>query len=166
MSTVYLKGKAVQTAGSMPVVGSVAPNFDLVQADLSPLQLAQFKGKRVLLNIFPSIDTGVCAASVRMFNKRAAAFSNTIVICISKDLPFALGRFCGAEGIEDVVTASAFRAPHFGQEYGVLMTDGPLAGLLARSVVVINETGEVIYTELVSEITSEPNYEEALKSLM
>jgi thiol peroxidase len=127
--------------------------------------LADYKGKRVVLNIFPSIDTGVCAASVRKFNKLAGEMDNTVVLCISEDLPFASSRFCAAEGLANVVTLSAFRSPEFGAAYGVTMTDGPLAGLFARSVVVIDAEGEVLYEELVPEITTEPNYEAVLEVL-
>ncbi|MCK5676283.1 MAG: thiol peroxidase [Verrucomicrobia bacterium] len=136
-----------------------------VKTDLSECTLAELAGKKVVLNIFPSIDTGVCAASTRRFNQEASALENTVVVCISADLPFALGRFCGAEGLEDVVPVSIFRNPGFGIEYGVTITDGPLAGLLSRAVVVIDESGNVAYTEQVPEITQEPNYEAALAAL-
>ena len=150
----------VHTNGELPAVGASAPAFEVLGADLAPIKLSDFAGKNLILNIFPSIDTGVCATSVRTFNKEAASLENTVVLCVSKDLPFALGRFCGAEGIENVVTSSAFRSS-FGADYGVLMEDGPLEALLARSVVVINPAGEVVHAELVSELTNEPNYEAA-----
>lgn len=150
----------------MPEVGSQAPDFTLVKSDLSEISLSDYKGKNIVLNIFPSIDTGVCAASVRRFNKDAAALNNTVVLAISADLPFAAGRFCGAEGIENVVTASVFRNPEFSKNYGLLITDGPLKGLLARAVVVINPEGKVAYTELVPEIAQEPNYEGAINSIV
>jgi Peroxiredoxin len=166
MATVTLKGEVkIKVGGELPVVGSVAPAFTLVKGDLSETTLADYKGKKVLLNIFPSIDTGVCAASVRQFNKDAVALDNTVVLGVSVDLPFAAGRFCAAEGIENVVTVSAFRNPEFAKSYGVLMEDGPLKGLLARSVVVVGADGKVLYTELVPEVTQEPNYTAALAAL-
>ncbi|MFM2291674.1 MAG: hypothetical protein RIS29_1487 [Bacteroidota bacterium] len=159
MATTKFKGTEVNTNGSLPTVGSQAPDFTLVNGSLQEIKLSDFAGKRILLNIFPSIDTGVCAASVRNFNKWAASQENVVVICVSKDLPFAQGRFCGAEGIENVTTASDFRYNSFATDYGVLLTDGPLQGLMARSVVAIDENGKVLYTELVPEIIEEPNYE-------
>ena len=159
MSTVKFKGGDINTNGSLPEVGSQAPDFVLVNGSLQEIHLSDYKGKRVLLNIFPSIDTGTCAASVRNFNKWAAGKENTVVICVSKDLPFAQGRFCGAEGIENVITASDFRYNSFATDYGVLLTDGPLKGLMSRSVVAIDENGKVLYTELVSEIVNEPSYD-------
>ena len=159
MATVTFKGSEVKTNGSLPAVGTTAPDFKLVGAGLNEISLADFKGKRVVLNIFPSIDTGVCAASVRNFNKMAAATDNVVVICVSKDLPFAASRFCGAEGLDKVITASDFRYNNFATDYGVLMEDGPLAGLIARSVVAIDENGKVVYNQLVPEITEEPNFE-------
>ena len=159
MATVTFKGSEVKTNGSLPAVGTTAPDFKLVGAGLNEISIADFKGKRVVLNIFPSIDTGVCAASVRNFNKMAAADDNVVVICVSKDLPFAASRFCGAEGLDKVITASDFRYNNFATDYGVLMTDGPLAGLMARSVVAFVENGKVVYNQLVPEITEEPNYE-------
>lgn len=163
MAQITLRGNAVNTVGELPAVGSPAPGFTLTGSDLGPVSSEQFRGKPVLLNIFPSIDTPVCAASVRTFNERAAA-SGLSVLCISKDLPFAQGRFCGAEGIENVTTASAFRDT-FGDDYGVTMADGPMAGLLARAVVVIGSDGNVAYSELVPEIATEPNYDAALEAL-
>lgn len=166
MATVTLKNElTVNVKGELPSIGTNAPSFTLVKGDLSELSLSELKGKKVLLNIFPSVDTGVCAASVRKFNKEAASLPNTVVLAISADLPFAAGRFCAAEGIENVITASTFRNPEFAANYGVLMVDGPLKGLLARSVVVLNEEGKVVYTELVPEVTNEPNYEKALEVL-
>ena len=159
MATVTFKGSEVKTNGSLPAVGTTAPDFKLVGAGLNEISIADFKGKRVVLNIFPSIDTGVCAVSVRNFNKMAAADDNVVVICVSKDLPFAASRFCGAEGLDKVITASDFRYNNFATDYGVLMTDGPLAGLMARSVVAFDENGKVVYNQLVPEITEEPNYE-------
>lgn len=159
MATVKFKGSEVNINGQLPSVGSKAPDFKLVGAGLNEITLADFKGKRIVLNIFPSIDTGVCASSVRQFNKWASNQKNTVVVCVSKDLPFAASRFCGAEGLENVITASDFRYNNFATDYGVLMTDGPLAGLMARSVVAIDENGKVSYNQLVPEITEEPNYE-------
>ena len=160
MAQITLRGNPINTAGELPAVGSSAPAFKLTGGDLGTVSNDQFRGKPVLLNIFPSIDTPVCATSVRNFNERAAA-SGVSVVCVSKDLPFAQGRFCGAEGIENVTTASAFR-DSFGEDYGVTLTDGPMAGLLARAVVVIGADGNVAYTELVPEIAQEPNYDAAL----
>lgn len=166
MGKVAFKGQEVNLEGSLPKVGSVAPDFVLVKSDLSEVTLAELKGKNVVLNIFPSIDTGVCAASVRKFNKEAAGMANTVVLAVSADLPFASGRFCAAEGIENVHPASVFRNPEFAKNYGVLMTDGPLKGLLARTVIVINPEGNISYIELVPEITSEPSYQAAIDSIV
>jgi thiol peroxidase len=165
MASITLKGNPVSTIGELPAVGSAAPAFTAVKTDLSECSLADLSGKKVVLNIFPSIDTGVCAMSTTRFNQEAGALDNTVVLCVSVDLPFALGRFCGAEGLEDVVPASTFRNPEFGSGYGVTIADGPLAGLLSRAVVVIDESGNVAYTEQVPEITQEPNYEAALAAL-
>ena len=165
MAITHFQGSVVNTNANLPSVGSQAPDFALVKNDLSILSLADLKGKKAVLNIFPSIDTGVCAASVRRFNKEAASLSNTVVVCISRDLPFAQARFCGAEGIENVVNASEFRNDKFSTAYGVLEIDGPLEGLLARAVVILDENGVVKYTELVNEITEEPNYAAALAAL-
>jgi len=162
MSTTKFKGSDVQTNGNLPTVGSLAPDFSLVGSGLQELHLSDYKGKRVLLNIFPSLDTATCATSVRKFNKWVSEKENIVVICVSKDLPFAQSRFCGAEGLENVITASDFRYNNFATDYGVLLTDGPLKGLMSRSVVAIDENGKVLYTELVPEITNEPNYEIAV----
>lgn len=159
MATVKFKGTDVQTNGKLPVVGSQAPDFTLVGGGLQEIHLSDYKGKRVLLNIFPSLDTSTCAASVRKFNKWVSEKENVVVLCISKDLPFAQSRFCGAEGLENVVTASDFRYHTFAKDYGVLLTDGPLQGLMARSVVAVDESGKVLYTELVPETVDEPNYD-------
>jgi len=164
MASVTFQGNTVSTTGELPKVGEKAPDFALVKADLSEVSLSSLAGKNVVLNIFPSIDTGTCATSVRKFNEKAADLDNTIVICVSADLPFAAGRFCGAEGIENVITGSTFRST-FGSDYGVTFTSAPLTGLLSRSVVVINSDGNVIYTEQVAETTEEPNYEAALAVL-
>ncbi|MEG3768445.1 thiol peroxidase [Alteromonas sp. 14N.309.X.WAT.G.H12] len=164
MATVTLQGNAFETLGELPAVGSQAPDFELVKADLSTVSLSELAGKNVVLNIFPSIDTGVCATSVRKFNEKAAALDDTVVICVSADLPFAAGRFCGAEGIENVLTGSTFRST-FGKDYGVEFSTGPLTGVLSRSVVVINKTGEVAYTQQVAETADEPDYDAALAAL-
>lgn len=166
MAKTAFKGAPVTLAGEFVKVGVKAPEFTLVKGDLSNCTLADVKGKYVVLNIFPSMDTGVCATSVRKFNQLAAGKDNCVVLAISKDLPFAQGRFCSTEGIQNVVPLSDYRyTSTFGIDYGVLMTDGPLAGLLARSVVVLNPEGEVVYTELVPEIVNEPNYEAALAAI-
>ncbi|MEQ8474399.1 MAG: thiol peroxidase [Marinoscillum sp.] len=165
MAQVTLKGNPVNTSGNLPSDGEAAPEFTLVKSDLSETSLASLKGNRVVLNIFPSIDTGTCAASVRAFNQKASELDNTVVLCISKDLPFAMSRFCGAEGIDKVVTLSAFRNQSFAKDYGVEILDGPLKGLIARSVVVLDENGKVKYTQLVNEITAEPDYDSAIAAL-
>ncbi len=159
MAKITFKGGSVNTNGQLPAVGTQAPDFKLVGNDLGEISLADYKGKRVVLNIFPSLDTGVCATSVRQFNKWVSDKENTVVVCVSKDLPFAQARFCGAEGLDNVITASDFRYHTFATDYGVLMTDGPLAGLMARAVVALDENGKVVYTELVPEITQEPSYD-------
>lgn len=165
MAQIFFNGIPITTCGELPAVGSKAPEFTLTAGDLSEIKLSDFKGKRVVLNIFPSIDTGVCAASVRRFNKEANEVPNATVLCVSEDLPFAASRFCAAEGLNNVVTASAFRSPEFAKDYGVMMVDGPLKGLLARAVVVIDEKGDVIYEQLVEQVTDEPDYEAALSVL-
>ena len=165
MALVHLKGNPVETIGELPKIGSQAPAFTLVGADLSEFSLASFSGKKVVLNIFPSVDTGTCAMSVRKFNEAASGLNNTQVVCVSADLPFAASRFCGAEGIENVKTGSVFRSPEFGQDYGVTFSSGPLTGLLSRSVVVIDDAGKVQYTEQVKETTEEPDYDAALAAL-
>jgi len=164
MAEITFKNSPVTTVGELPAQGAELPAFDLVGQDLSPVTSADLAGKRIVLNIFPSLDTGTCAMSVRRFNEIAAGLENTVVVCVSKDLPFAQARFCGAEGIENVVVASAFRSS-FGEDYGVTMNDGPLAGLLSRSVVVTDENGTVTYTEQVAEVTEEPDYEAAQAAL-
>lgn len=165
MTKITLKGNAINTIGNLPAVGSKAKDFNLTAADLSNKTLADYTGKKLVLNIFPSIDTGTCATSVRNFNKEAANLSNTIVLCISRDLPFAQKRFCGAEGIENVVMLSDFNTGAFGKDYGLELIDGALKGLHSRCVIVIDENGTIIYTEQVAEIVDEPNYEKALASL-
>jgi thiol peroxidase len=165
MSKVTLKGNPVSTIGDLPVVGSKAPEFSLVGTNLADVKNTDFTGKRVVLNIFPSLDTATCAASVRRFNVEASKLQDAAVVCISKDLPFAHSRFCTTEGIENVVSASEFRSNAFGKNYGVMITDGPLQGLMARAVVVLDKDGTVIHSQLVPEITEEPDYESALNSL-
>ncbi len=165
MARITLKGNPVTTVGTLPAVGGKAPGFEAVKTDLSACSLADLAGKKVVLNIFPSIDTGVCAASTRRFNEEAGKLDNTVVVCVSVDLPFALGRFCGAEGLANVVPVSVFRNPGFGKDYGVAITDGPLKGLLSRAVVVVDESGNVAYTQQVPEITQEPDYAAALAAL-
>ena len=165
MAKITLKGNPVKTIGKLPKVGKKAPNFKLVKSDLSVARLKDFRGSKLILNITPSIDTGVCQNSVREFNKRATELENTKVLYISKDLPFAQSRFCGAEGIENVITLSDFIKGKFGRRYGVTIKTGPMKGLLSRSVVVVDEEGRVSYTEQVSETVDEPNYEAALEAL-
>jgi len=165
MAKITLKGNPIHISGELPATGSAAPDFKLVKSDLSEFSSIELKGKRMLLNIFPSLGTGVCATSVRKFNELAAGMENTIVLAISKDLPFAAKQFCTTEGIENVMTLSAFRHHDFGKSYGVEILDGLFAGLLARSVVIIDENGKVIYTEQVPEIGQEPDYEKALAAL-
>lgn len=164
MAEVTLGGNPVHTAGELPSVGSPAPAFELTGSDLSDVASSDLTGQNVVLNIFPSIDTPTCATSVRTFNERAADLDDTVVLCVSADLPFAQGRFCGAEGIENVKAASTFRSS-FGDDYGVKLTDGKLAGVMARAVVVVGPDGNVKYTELVPEIANEPNYDAALAAL-
>ena len=165
MDQTKFQGNPVALAGALPQVGTPAPDFTAVKNDLSELTLSSLKGKKVVLNIFPSVDTGVCAASVRRFNKEAAGLNNVAVLCISEDLPFAHGRFCAAEGIENVTTLSDFRYRTLADVYGLRMADGPLSGLLARAIIIIDETGKVIYTQLVPEVTNDPNFDEALAQL-
>lgn len=164
MAQITLGGDPVNTSGELPSIGTKVPDFTLVTGGLSDLNLNDLPSGNVILNIFPSVDTGVCATSVRRFNQLAANLENTTVVCISKDLPFALARFCGAEGIEGVVTASAFRST-FGEDYGLVQVDGPLRGLLSRAIIVIDPKGNVVYTEQVPEIKQEPDYDAALAAL-
>lgn len=164
MAEVTLGGNPVHTSGDLPEVGSSAPAFTLTGSDLGDVAASDYEGKNLVLNIFPSVDTPTCATSVRTFNERAAGLDNTEVLCVSADLPFAQGRFCGAEGIENVKTASTFRSS-FGADYGINLTDGPLAGVLSRAVVVVGPDGNVKHTELVGEIAQEPDYDAALGSL-
>ena len=165
MAQVTFKGNPINTAGSLPRVGSAAPDFTVIKTDLTPISLSELKGKRTVLNIFPSIDTPVCANSVRRFNVEASKLANTVVLCISKDLPFAQKRFCAAEGLENVIPASEYRDSSFSSAYGVMLVDSPLQGLFSRAIVVVDEKGTVVYTEQVPEIAQEPDYEKALAAL-
>ncbi len=166
MAQITLQWNAIiETTGELPALGSLAPEFHLTALDLSEKSLSDFLGKRIVLNIFPSVDTETCGLSVKMFNKQVSKLENTIILCISMDLPFAQKRFCGAEGIENVHMLSAFRESDFTQSYQVLMKTGPLKGLLSRAVIIIDTDGKILYTEQVGEIASEPDYEKALAVL-
>ena len=165
MATVTLKGNAIKTSGELPKVGTKAPDFKLTTTDLSSKSLSDFAGSRLVLNIFPSVDTGTCAQSVRQFNKEASTLNNTKVLCISHDLPFAHARFCGAEGLENVVSLSDFKDGSFGKTYGLNFVDGPLEALHSRCVIVLDEKGTVLHTEQVGEIVDEPNYAAAITAL-
>lgn len=165
MAAITLGGNPIKTNGELPKPGSKAPDFQLVKQDLSTTSLADFAGSKIVLNIFPSIDTSTCATSVRTFNAKASTLENTKVLCISRDLPFAQKRFCGAEGLENVINLSDFNSGSFGKDYGLEIAEGVFTGLHARAVVVIDENGTVKHTELVSEIADEPNYESALAAL-
>lgn len=166
MSTIHHKGIEIHTAGSLPAIGKTAPEFRLTKNDLSDFRLSDLRGKKVILNIFPSIDTGTCASSVRRFNQLASDMENVIVVCVSKDLPFAQKRFCGAEGIENVITASQYKDTSFSDAYGVDLVDGALTGLMSRAIVVIDENGIVTYTEQVEDISSEPDYDKAMHAVV
>lgn len=165
MAQITLKGNPINTIGSLPQIGTEAPDFLLVKNDLSNASLDNYKGRKLILNIFPSIDTGTCASSVRTFNKKATQLDNTTVLCISKDLPFAMARFCSAEKIDNVITLSDFRDDSFGKNYNLTFTDGPLQGLLSRAIIILDETRKIIYTEQVQETITEPNYEAAIRVL-
>ncbi|HAM10426.1 MAG: lipid hydroperoxide peroxidase [Bacteroidetes bacterium GWE2_41_25] len=165
MAKLTLKGAPVTISGNLPAIGSKAPDFKLVKSDLSYLKLSELKGKKVVLSIFPSQETGTCSASIRRFNRIAGGKKDVMVLGISKDLPFAHKRFCDSEGITNVVTLSGYRDQEFGKLYGVDVLDGVFGGLYARSVIIINETGEVVYTQLVSEMANEPDYDAALEAL-
>ena len=166
MTKIAFKGNPINTSGSLPQVGDKAPDFTLVNTDLEEVKLSDFKGKTVVLNIFPSLDTGVCAASVRKFNEKAGSIDNTVILGISSDLPFAAGRFCSMEGIKNTIALSVFRDDSFAKDYGVLLVDGPMKGLTARAVVIVNPEGKVIYNQLVPEITEEPDYNSAIDSIV
>jgi thioredoxin-dependent peroxiredoxin len=165
MTVITLKGNAINTSGQLPAVGTLLPSFTLVRTDLSEASLSDFAGKKLVLNIFPSLDTPVCASSVRRFNQEAASVGDAEVLCISADLPFAHSRFCVAEGLDRVVPLSVFRSPEFGQTYGLVIVDGPLKGLLSRAVIVADASGKVLYAEQVPEIVQEPDYAKALAAL-
>jgi thiol peroxidase len=165
MAKITLKGNSINTVGNLPEVGSVAPDFTMTKSDLSDVSLKDFAGKRIVLNIFPSLDTAVCATSVRKFNAELDKLANTVVLCASMDLPFAHKRFCTTEGLEKVISISEMHKKGFGETYGVRIVDGPLAGVYSRAVVVVNESGKVIYTEQVPEITQEPDYNAAIAAL-
>lgn len=165
MASITLGGNPINTSGILPNIGTSAPDFKLVKTDLSLATLADFKGSRLVLNIFPSIDTGTCATSVRTFNAKASSLENTKVLCISRDLPFAQKRFCGAEGLENVINLSDFNTGSFGKDYGLEITDSVLSGLHSRVVIVLDENGTILHTEQVSEIADEPNYEAAITAL-
>lgn len=165
MADITLGGNPVKTSGELPKIGDKAPDFKLIKTDLSVASLSDFKGSKVVLNIFPSVDTGTCAASVRKFNEKASGLDNTKVLCISRDLPFAQNRFCGAEGLDNVVSLSDFKDGSFGNSYGLTLVNGPLDGLHSRAVIVIDEEGIVKYTEQVPDIKDEPDYESALAAL-
>ena len=165
MASITLGGNPINTSGTLPNIGTNAPDFKLVKTDLSLASLADFQGSRLVLNIFPSIDTGTCATSVRTFNAKASSLENTKVLCISRDLPFAQKRFCGAEGLENVINLSDFNTGSFGKDYGLEITDSVLAGLHSRVVIVLDENGTILHTEQVSEIANEPNYEAAITAL-
>ena len=165
MATITLHGNPVETIGELPKKGSNAPGFSLVKTDLSDITFQDFSGNKLILNIFPSVDTPTCATSVKRFNEEAGKLENTAILCVSADLPFAVKRFCGAEGLENVETGSTFRSESFGKDYGVEITTSALKGLLSRAIVVIDESGKVVHTEQVTEIADEPNYAAALAAL-
>jgi thioredoxin-dependent peroxiredoxin len=165
MAKITFKGNPIHTAGSLPEIGAIAPDFKAVKTDLSTMSLGDFKGKKIVLNIFPSLDTPVCATSVRRFNVEAAKLTDTVVLCLSRDLPFAQKRFCAAEGLDNVITGSEYRDSSFSRAYGVSITDSPLEGLFSRAIIVIDGKGKIIYTEQVPEIAQEPDYEKALAAV-
>lgn len=165
MAQITLKGNLINTVGDLPAVGTQTPDFRLVKTDLSEVTLADFSGKTIVFNIFPSIDTPVCAASARRFNQVASEHGDTVVLCVSADLPFAHNRFCEAEGLKDVIPLSTFRSPEFGQDFGVTISDGPIRGLLSRGIVIVDGKGNVTYTQQVPEIGQEPDYDAALAAL-
>ena len=165
MATITLQGNEIHTNGDLPAVGSEAPDFHLVDGELNDKYLSDYSGSRKLLNIVPSLDTDVCAASTRRFNEAASAHDNVVMLVVSADLPFAQGRFCSAENIDKVIPLSMMRSRNFAKDYGVLIEDGPLAGITARAIVIVDENDKVIYTELVPEIAQEPDYDKALAAL-
>jgi thiol peroxidase len=165
MSTITLNGSAIHTVGNLPAIGTAAPDFIVTKPDLSDIYLKNYQGKKIILNIFPSLDTSTCASAMHKFNEIAAEFSDAMILCISADLPFAQKRFCSNENLKNVHPVSVFRHPNFGEHYGVTIVDGPLTGLLSRAVVVVDENGKIIHTEQVKEISNEPNYE-AVKAVL
>ncbi len=165
MTTITLKGQPIHTVGKLPMTGDIAPDFTLTKDDFTEVKMESFPGKTIILSIFPSIDTSVCSASTRKFNEYASKLNNAVIICVSADLPFALNRFCAAEGLKNIIMTSTYRHPEFGSNYGVTITDGPLAGLLSRAVVVFNSEHTVLYSEQVPEIAQEPHYEHLLSAL-
>lgn len=165
MALITLNGSPVRTIGELPAVGTRAPNFCVTKTDMSEIHLKNYQGKQIILNIFPSLDTPTCANSMRKFNEAASKLNNVLVLCVSEDLPFAQKRFCAAEQIKNVIPASVFRHPEFGNDYGVMIVDGPLMGVLSRAVVLIDENGKVKYTEQVKELSNEPNYEAVINVL-
>ena len=165
MALIQLTGTAANTVGDLPEVGSTAPDFQLTRRDLSSVTLTDYKGKKVVLNIFLSVDTGTCAQSVHQFNKKASLFDNTVILCVSTDLPFALNRFCGAEGIDNLEMLSDYKEGKFGEDYGITFKDGPLKTLFSRALVIVDEEGRVIYTEHVPRLVDEPNYQKALEAI-
>lgn len=162
MATITLEGNPIHTAGELPAKGKQAPDFCLTNKDMGDTRLADFAGKKIIMNVFVSIDTGICADSTRRFNEEVSKMDNTVALCISADLPFALARYCGAEGLDNVITLSAFRSPEFGKSYGLGITDGPIRGLMSRAIIIIDESGKVIYTQQVPEIAQDPDFEDAL----
>ncbi|MEM7182410.1 MAG: thiol peroxidase [Spirochaetota bacterium] len=165
MANITLKGNPITTSGDLPAIGEAAKDFTLTKTSLKDVSLADYKGKNIIMNIFPSVDTPTCATSVRKFNEQAANLPDTVVLCISTDMPFAHARFCGAEGIKNVDSLSELRGRDFGDTYGLRITSGPLSGVLSRAVIIVGKEGKVVYTEQVAEIADEPNYEKALASL-
>jgi thiol peroxidase len=165
MSTILLKGEPIQTIGSLPAVGAQAPDFSVTKTDLSEIKLKNYLGKKIILNIFPSLDTTTCAEAMKKFNEIAKDYPDLLILCVSADLPFAQKRFCSTECLNNVIPVSVFRHPHFGEDYGVSIIDGPIAGLLSRAVVVLDKQGKIVYTEQVKEITQEPDYKALLSHL-
>jgi thiol peroxidase len=165
MTTITLKGQPIHTVGKLPITGDIAPDFTLTRDDFTEIMIDNFPGKKIIMSIFPSIDTSVCSQSTRQFNEYANKLDNIVILCVSADLPFALNRFCAAEGLKNIVMASTYRHPEFGTNYGVTIVDGPLAGLLSRAVVVVNPSHVVLYSEQVPEIAQEPHYEALLSAL-
>jgi thiol peroxidase len=165
MAVITLNGSPLHTIGTLPAVGTAAPDFIVTKTDLSDIRLSNYRGKKIILNIFPSMDTPTCATAMHKFNDIASQFNQVLILCVSEDLPFAQQRFCGSQHLQNIQPVSVFRHPDFGQQYGVMIIDGPLTGILSRAVIIIDEKGKVIYTEQVPELSNEPNYEEMIKAL-